>query len=62
MNELQQKATEFKREELREVLMQCTSKQIELFNRMYGSIDEIPEEKMDWAYTQCINTLKKSNG
>lgn len=60
MGVLNDKAAEYKRELLREVLNQCTPEQIDLFNRMYKSIDEIPDEKMDWAYQQCLNTIKKN--
>jgi hypothetical protein len=60
MGDLNNKATEFKREQLRGVLNQCTPEQIAFFNRMYKSIDLIPEEKMDRAYEQCIATIEKN--
>ena len=60
MGELSDKFTEIKREELRKVLEQCSPEQIKLFNRMYGSIEKIPESKMDWAYQQCERTLAKN--
>ena len=60
MGELTDKFRELKREELRKVLNQCYPDQIKLFNRMYGSIDKIPESKMDWAYQQCTRTLEKN--
>lgn len=47
------------RDILRPLLAQCTPKQVDLFNRMYGSIDTIPAEKTRWAYIQLKNTLVK---
>ena len=49
-----------KRNILREMLLGCTQKQIEMFNRMYGSVDRIPETKMDRAYDQIKRTLEKN--
>lgn len=46
------------REILRKALSKCTDKQISMFNRMYGSVDKIPYEKMDWAYSQIMKSLK----
>ncbi len=66
MDDLKSKATEYKREQIRGLLLQCTSKQQEFFNRMYKSIDEMPEEKMDHAYRQCHRSIEinkeKANG
>lgn len=59
MGTLNDKAREFKREQLREVLSQCTEAEVNVFNQMYVSIDKIPDSKMDWAYQQCLNTLAK---
>ena len=60
MGKLTDKFREIKREELRQLLEQCSANQIALFNRMYGSIDRIPESKMDGAYEQCTRTLEKN--
>jgi hypothetical protein len=57
MGILNDKAREFKREQLRELLKQCTEGEIAVFNQMYVSIDKIPDNKMDHAYQQCLNTL-----
>ncbi len=54
------KSLGFKRELVREVLNQCTEKQIQFFNRMYVSVDIIPESKMRHAYFQCVKTLEKN--
>lgn len=51
---------DYKRNMLRELLDQCTEKQIDFFNRMYGSVDLIPEDKMKRAYEQCKDTLIKN--
>lgn len=46
------------RDHLREKLNQCKPEQIEMFNLMYKSIDEIPLEKMEWAEGQIDRTLE----
>lgn len=45
---------------LKTLLDQCTEKQIELFNRMYGSINDIPADKIPHAIFQCEETIKKN--
>jgi len=57
---LKDKTTKFKRRQLKKVLSKCTEEQIAFFNRLYGSIDIIPEEKMNRAYEQCVATIKKN--
>jgi hypothetical protein len=52
---------EFRHQKLRDLLNQCTDKQKKFFNRMYGSVDTIPDEKIDWAIQQCENTIKKNS-
>ena len=59
MREFDSNIAEIKRKMIRELLDQCTEGEVDLFNRMYGSIDVIPEEKMSWAYTQCKRTVDK---
>ena len=56
-HELWKIANDFKRECIRELLEQCTEKQIDLFNRMYKSIEHITEDKMYRAYDQCLQTI-----
>lgn len=56
LNEFDSKGKEFKRELIRKALSGCTEKQIDLFNRMYGSIEVIKEDKMRHAYNQCRRT------
>ncbi|KKL61132.1 hypothetical protein LCGC14_2198350 [marine sediment metagenome] len=52
------KSLEFKREMIRERLEQCTEGQVDMFNRMYGSIEAVPESKMRHAYFQCVETIE----
>lgn len=52
---------DYKRKEMRTLLLQCTEGQVNLFNRMYGSVDTIPESKMSWAFEQIEATIKKNN-
>ena len=47
---------EFSREKLRTALEGLTPEEIVMFNRMHGSIDVIPFEKMAWAYAQVMRT------
>ena len=56
--ELDIKALAFKRGILKEKLQQCTEPQVQFFNRLYISIEKIPEKKMDWAYKQILKTLE----
>lgn len=59
-----------KREILFKMVIQCTDKQQLLFKQMYSHknlelpmdkvVENIPEEKLDWAIIQCENTLKKA--
>lgn len=47
------------RESLREKLNRCTEAEVTMFNRMYGSVDKISFEKMEWAERQIDRTLAK---
>ena len=49
------------REHIKELLGQCTEKQRDLFNRIYPmGIDKMPDDKIDWAISQCERTIKKN--
>lgn len=48
------------RDHLKSLLDQCNPEQINLFNRMYKSADEIPYSKIDWAISQCERTIEKN--
>ena len=58
IDDLKSKTVKYKREQVRKLLIQCTVEQQEFFNRMYRSIDDILEEKMDHAYRQCQRAIK----
>ena len=47
------------RESLRKKLNQCSESEINMFNRMYKSIELIPFEKMEQAEKQIDRTLAK---
>lgn len=48
------------RNKLRNLYHQVTDKQKEVFNRMYKSVDEITDDKIEWAITQCERTLESN--
>ena len=50
---------ELGRNKLKELLNQLPSDWVNKFNRMYGSVDDVPLEKMDWAIQQCERSLVK---
>ena len=60
---------EFARSTLKDGLAQCTENQQFLFKRMYAHgkveipinavIDQMPDDKLDWAMQQVEGTLKK---
>ena len=53
------------------MLAQCTKGQQQIFKRMYSHknlildiekiVDNMPENKLDWAFTQCEKTLNKND-
>ena len=50
----------YRKTQLHNLLDQCTKEQQAFFDRMYGSRDTIPEEKIDWAIQQCERTITKN--
>lgn len=67
IGQTEEKLKEATREALKDLLSQCTDAQVNFFNRMYKSIEEIPENKISWAMKQCertinINTNTTSHG
>jgi hypothetical protein len=58
------------KEILKELLAQCTEPQQLMFKRMYchknldlpinEAVDQIAEDKIDWAITQCESTVLKN--
>jgi len=55
---------------LKELLSKCNDKHHNLFKRMYAHktpdlpindvVDKMDDDKIDWAITQCENTLNKA--
>jgi hypothetical protein len=48
------------RTELKRLLALCTPAQVDVFNRMYGSVENIPKDKMELAIKQCESTVVKN--
>lgn len=61
MSDILQKVDQYKRQLVKDLLSQCTDKQIAFFNRMYKSVDDIPDKKIPWAIQQIENTIAKNN-
>jgi hypothetical protein len=51
---------EFKKGLVLKQLNQCTLEQQELFNKMYKSLNSMPEAKMRWAYGQCGRSAEEN--
>ncbi len=62
MSESLQKIKDYKMQILRSLYNQCTEPQQVLFCRMYKSVDEIPEDRIDWAIQQCERTIEANKG
>lgn len=60
MSESLENIKNFRKDTLKKLLDQCTEPQQQIFNRMYGSLAEIPDEKIDWAIQQCERTIIKN--
>lgn len=60
MSDTLKKIADFGREELRKLLAQCKPEQIAFFNRLYVSVDDIPQEKIPRAIQQCEATIAKN--
>jgi hypothetical protein len=51
---------DFRRQTLIDLYNRCTQEQQNLFNRMYVSVETIPDEKIDWAIQQCERTIAEN--
>ena len=60
IGQTEKRLKEEQREALKGLLLQCTEKQINMFNRMYKSVEEIPEENISWVMKQCERTINKN--
>ena len=47
------------RKELTRLLPMCTIGEIEVFGKMYGTINDVKKEQMEWAISQVQRTLDK---
>jgi hypothetical protein len=52
---------EFLRDKIRNGLSQCTPEQRALFNKMYKSVEEVPDDLLEWALSQVERTIKLYN-
>jgi hypothetical protein len=51
---------EMMRDQIENMLLVCTPEQNALFNRAWGSVNEIPENDLRAAYDLCFRTIKKN--
>jgi len=62
MSEILDKIEIYSRDQLKDLLAQCTEPQQKFFLRMYPlGADEMPQEKIPRAIEQCEATIKKNN-
>jgi len=55
------KVENFKRDELGKLLIHCTEKQQAFFRKIYKSVEEIPEDRINRAVQQVEATIKLNN-
>jgi len=48
------------RKKLTSLYYQLTESQKDFFNRMYGSVEMIYDEKIEWAIKQCERTIENN--
>lgn len=59
IQQIDEKSKKELREKLLELYGYLSVKQKNFFKKMYRCpVDELPFEKVRWAITQCVNTLK----
>jgi len=51
----------FARDQIKLLLDQCTPEQQAFFNRIWGSVEKVPEDKLKTAWQQIDRTLAKNN-
>jgi len=71
MSESLEKIKAYRKQVLIDLYNQCTEPQQMLFKRMYSHknlelpidtiIDNMPDDKIDWAIQQCERTVEKNN-
>ena len=57
MSEALQKIKNYRKQVLTDLYNQCSKAEQDLFNRMYGSLEKISDEKIDLAIQQCERTI-----
>lgn len=60
MSEALNKIKDYRKKSLIDLYDQLTPAQQDLFNRMYVGVEEIPDDKIDWAIQQCERTISKN--
>lgn len=50
----------YRRKTLRDLYNQVTKEQQEFFCKMYGSLDGVKDDQINWAIQQCEATIKKN--
>ena len=60
MSEALNKIRDYRKKSLIDLYDQLTPVQQDLFNRMYVDVEEIPDDKIDWAIQQCERTISKN--
>jgi len=70
MSETLKKIEDFRRNELKSLLAKCSEGQQLMFKRMYSHknlelpinevVDNMPDDKINWAIQQCETTVKKN--
>lgn len=55
--EFEAKVHEFALSLLRPMYEKCTADQQDLFCRMYKSVEDVPYDKLPWAYIQCARAV-----
>jgi len=60
LKDLENEFTEKKREALENLLEQCTDGQQEMFFRIFGPTENIPENKLKDAISICERTVEKN--
>ncbi len=62
MRNIETEGIQFKREELQKLYDQVTDRQQKFFDRMWGSVDKIPDGSIHIGFDQCQRTLIKNEG
>jgi len=61
INKMNDEIKNIKIQTLTNLYNQCTPDQQKLFNRMYTSLEKIPDDRINWAIQQCERTIATNN-